>query len=81
MWIAPCSGIHTFFMRFAIDAIFVDRALRVVRVRRSLRPWRLVPFVLGARSVFELPAGTLAGLGLERGDVLVVEPEAADTET
>ena len=74
MWIAPCSGIHTFFMRFAIDVVFVDPGLRVVRVRHSLRPWRLAPFVLGARSVFEIPGGTLAGLGLERGEVLAVEP-------
>jgi len=81
MWIAPCSGIHTFFMRFAIDVVFVDHGLRVVRVRPGLRPWRLGPFVLGAHGVFELPAGTLAGLGLERGDVLLVEPQAPDTET
>ena len=81
MWIAPCSGIHTFFMRFAIDVIFVDRGLRVVRVQPGMRPWRLGRFVLGAHGVFELPAGTLAGLGLVRGDVLAVEPQAAATET
>lgn len=74
MWIAPCSGIHTFFMRFAIDAVFVDRRLRIVRVRLGLRPWRLVPLVLGGHSVIELPAGTLAGLRLERGEALAVEP-------
>lgn len=74
MWIAPCSGIHTFFMRFAIDAVFVDRRLRIVRVRRGLRPWRLVPLVLGGHSVIELPAGTLSGLPLERGEALTIEP-------
>jgi len=74
MWIAPCSGIHTFFMRFAIDAVFVDRHLRIVRVRRGLRPWRLVPLVLGGHSVIELPAGTLSGLPLERGEALTIEP-------
>ena len=74
MWIAPCSGIHTFFMRFAIDAVFVDRRLQIVRVLPGLRPWRLVPVVLGAHSVIELPAGTLAGLRLERGEALSVEP-------
>src|SRR5215471_9960611 len=74
MWISPCSGIHMFFMRFAIDAVFLDRRLRVVRVRAGLRPWRVVPFVLRARSVVELPAGTVAGLELERGEPLVIEP-------
>jgi len=74
MWIVPCSGIHTFFMRFAIDAVFVDRRLRIVRVRVGLPPWRLVPLVLGGHSVIELPAGTLAGLRLERGEALMIEP-------
>ena len=60
MWIRPCRGIHMFFMRFAVDAIFLDRRQRVVRVCPALRPWRAVPFVAGANSVVELPAGTLA---------------------
>jgi len=78
MWIVPCSGIHTFFMRFAIDAVFVDRRLRIVRVRLGLPPWRLVPLVLGGHSVIELPAGTLAGLRLERGEALMIEPAVAN---
>ena len=78
MWIVPCSGIHTFFMRFAIDAVFVDRRLRIVRVRLGLAPWRLVPLVLGGHSVIELPAGTLAGLRLERGEALMIEPAVAN---
>src|SRR5258708_9130977 len=54
MWITPCNGIHMFFMRFAIDAVFLDRRLRVVRVRAGLRPWRVgapglrAPHVVGA---------------------------------
>ena len=78
MWIVPCSGIHTFFMRFAIDVVFVDRRLRIVRVRLGLAPWRLVPLVLGGHSVIELPAGTLAGLRLERGEALMIEPAVAN---
>jgi uncharacterized protein len=74
MWIAPCNGIHMFFMRFAIDAVFLDRRLRVVRVRAGLRPWRVVPLVLRAHSVVELPDGTVAGLELERGEQLSIEP-------
>src|SRR5215470_2497670 len=74
MWITPCNGIHMFFMRFPIDAVFVDRRLRVVRVCAGLRPWRVVPLVLRAHSVMELPAGTVDGLALERGEPLAVEP-------
>jgi uncharacterized membrane protein (UPF0127 family) len=74
MWITPCNGIHMFFMRFAIDAVFLDRKLRVVRVRPDLRPWRMVPLVLRAHSVLELPAGTVAGLNLERDEPLSIEP-------
>src|SRR5215472_10145593 len=74
MWITPCSGIHMFFVGFAIDAVFLDRRLRVVRVCAGLRPWRVVPFVFRARSVVELPAGAVAGLELERGEALVIEP-------
>ena len=76
LWITPCNGIHMFFMRFPIDAVFLDRRRRVVRVRAGLRPWRVVPLVLRAHSVVELPAGTVADLGLERGEELSIEPAA-----
>jgi uncharacterized membrane protein (UPF0127 family) len=74
MWISPCNGIHMFFMRFAIDAVFLDRRLRVVRVRPGLGPWRVVPLVWGAHSVLELPAGTVAALDLGRGEPLEIVP-------
>jgi uncharacterized protein len=74
MWITPCSGIHMFGMRFAIDAVFLDRRLRIVRLYEGLRPWRVVPLVLRAHSVVELPAGATAGLELQRGEPLAVEP-------
>ena len=75
MWISPCNGIHTFFMRFPIDAVFLDRRQRVVRAYSSLGRWRVVPLVFGARSVVELPAGTVAPLALSRGDQLTVQAE------
>ncbi|HXM55091.1 MAG TPA: DUF192 domain-containing protein [Candidatus Dormibacteraeota bacterium] len=72
MWIAPCNGIHMFLMRFPIDAVFLDRRLRVIRVYPGLRPWRVVPLVWRAHGVLELPAGTVADLGLERGEPLEI---------
>lgn len=62
-----------FFMRFAIDAVFVDRERRVVRVATDLRPWRLAIAARGASDVIELPAGTAARTATQVGDELVIE--------
>ena len=59
LWIEPCNSIHMFFMRFAIDVVFLDREGRVKRVLLKLKPWRVSPIVFGSRTVVELPAGTL----------------------
>jgi len=53
--IAPCGSIHTFFMKFEIDAVFLDRRGRVVRALTGLRPWRATRFHLRAEQVVELP--------------------------
>ena len=74
LWIDPCNGIHMFWMNFAIDALFLDRAQRVVKVYRRLGRWRVVPLVLGARSVVELPAGSLDGVELRKGHQLQLAP-------
>lgn len=59
LWIVPCSMVHTFFMRFPIDLLFLDRELRVVHALEALPPWRLSPWVPGAHSVLELAGGAL----------------------
>ena len=68
--IRPTSSIHMLFMHFAIDAVFCDRDLRVVAIRRDLRPWRFAA-ARGARMVAGLPVGAAAGL--EVGDRLVLD--------
>src|SRR5437899_328398 len=55
LWIVPCHGVHTLGMRFAIDAIYLDEALRVVHIEEDLRPWRLGRVTLDAISVLEVP--------------------------
>jgi len=72
--IDPCTSIHMFFMRFAIDALYVAQDGVVLRVVPHLRPWRLGPIILRARYVVELPAGTAARTGTQPGDILRVEP-------
>ena len=71
--IDPCTSIHMFFMRFAIDALYVAEDGVVLRVVSHLRPWRLGPIVLRSRYVVELPAGTAARTGTQPGDQLRVE--------
>lgn len=57
--IRPCKGIHTFFMKFSIDAVFLDSNNHILALFRSLGPNRLTPVYRKAVSVLELPAGSL----------------------
>jgi uncharacterized protein len=66
----PAGSIHTFFMRFPIDAVFLDREFRVLGISDDIRPWRAAS-KRGAHAVLELPAGESARRGLEVGDQLV----------
>lgn len=65
----PAASVHTFFMRFSIDVVFLDDELRVVQIAADLRPWRAAG-KRGARAVLELPAGECERRGLRVGDQL-----------
>ena len=69
LWIVPCGAIHTFFMKFAIDVLYLDRKKRVKKLRTNLAPWR-ISACLAAHSILELPAGVIAQSGTQRGDQL-----------
>lgn len=69
LWIVPCESIHMFFMKFAIDVVYLDKARRVRKTVRSLAPWRM-SICLAAHSVLELPVGTIDRSRTERGDQL-----------
>jgi uncharacterized protein len=74
----PAPSIHTWFMRFAIDAVFLDRELRVLAVRSGLGPWR-VAGQRGARAVLELAAGEAGSRGISPGAQLrLTAPGAGD---
>ncbi len=66
MLLRPASSIHTAFMRFPIDAVFLDREDRVLKVAPELSPWRMAA-CKGARAVLELPAGEAQRRGLKPG--------------
>jgi hypothetical protein len=66
----PCDSVHTFFMQFPIDVVFVDRKNKIVRIHHSLRPWRLSGIYLSAAFAIELPAGKAALASTAVGDTI-----------
>ena len=67
--IRPTSAIHTCFMRFPVDAVFLDRDLVVLRAVSDLGAWR-VAACRGSRAVLELAAGEISRRGIRAGDLL-----------
>ena len=72
LWIKPCNAIHTWFMQFAIDCVFVDKNLKVVKIHRDVRPWKLRGPILKAHSVIEFSANATSGK-ISEGDQLHVD--------
>jgi len=73
LWIVPCESVHTFFMRFPIDLVYLDRKHRIKKVRSAVGPWRLSA-CLSAHSILELPAGTIRATQTQPGDSLEFLP-------
>jgi len=73
----PAPSIHTCFMRFAIDAVFLDDEMRVLDVRADLRPWRFAG-VRRSRAVLELAEGEARRLGIAPGTVLELDARARE---
>jgi uncharacterized protein len=71
LWILPCQSVHTFWMKFSIDLVYLDRKRRVRKVSGNVRPWR-ISVCLTAHSILELPAGTIAGTSTRPGDMLEI---------
>ena len=59
LWLNPSHGIHTFAMRFPIDAVYLDRDRIVIHIEEDLKPWRMAAVRIQAASVLELPTGTI----------------------
>lgn len=68
--IIPCQSIHTFFMRFPIDVLFLRRDRVVVRIVENTLPWQLCFGTRDAVAVVELAAGVAAAQGVKVGDQL-----------
>jgi uncharacterized membrane protein (UPF0127 family) len=77
LFLKPCLAIHTAFMRFPLDVVFVDGDIRVVRVVRQLQPWRITASPR-ARAVIEFRGGALDPDGISLGDALYLAPAVTD---
>ena len=79
LWIVPCEAVHTFWMLFPIDLIYLDRDLRIRKLRSNVRPWRLSG-CLTAHSVLELGVGTIQASQVMPGDKLEFSPLDAEAD-
>jgi uncharacterized membrane protein (UPF0127 family) len=77
LWIIPCESVHTFFMQFAIDLVYLDRKHVIKKVREGVPPWR-ISVCFSAHSILELPSGTIRSTKTRAGDTLEFSPAAID---
>lgn len=72
MLLTPCRSIHTFFMRFTIDVLYLDHSMRVVAAYPQVKPWRLLTGSREGRHVLEMSPGILALTGTTIGHQLQI---------
>ncbi len=72
LWIHRCNSIHTFFMKFPIDCVFLDSGMTVKAIKKEVKPNRLILPIWGASSVIEMTSGQSEQLGIRLGDQLYV---------
>lgn len=65
------KSIHTMFMSFPIDVVYVDQTETVIRTDENMVPYRLGPFVMKSAYILELPIGTIATTSTHVGDQLL----------
>jgi uncharacterized protein len=75
--LSPCNSVHTCFMRYRIDVVFIDRAGRVIKLVEALKPWRAAG-AIGAAHTLELAAGQALALGLTPGAFVDVHATPAE---
>lgn len=72
LWIQHCKSVHTCFMKFSIDLIFINKKKRIVGLVEDMKPWKLSPLYWKAESVIEVPAHTIKQHKLKIGEQLDV---------
>jgi len=71
MLLKPCKQVHTLFMKFPIDVVFLDEQCRVVHIKENLKSFSVSPYVENAKCVIEFPAGKVRETGLGINDRLM----------
>jgi hypothetical protein len=79
LWIVPCESVHTFFMKFPIDLVYLDRKKQIKKLRSAVPAWRLSA-CFSAHSILELPAGTIRSSQTDYGDTLEFSPASSSAE-
>ena len=80
LWITPCEAVHTFWMRFAIDLVYLDRNLRIRKIEERVPAWR-ISACFTAHSVIELAAGSVRPSQSQPGDQVEFAPADPPAET
>lgn len=70
--IKPCTSIHTFFMKFPIDVLFLSKEGKVIKIEHSLKPWNLSGCLLGCFMVLEIQPGKLAKTAIKLGNSIEI---------
>lgn len=68
----PCNSVHTFFMQYAIDVLFIDKNNLVIEAISYLEPFRMSRIYPAARFVIELSAGTIQATATQKGDIILI---------
>lgn len=68
--IVPCNSVHSMFMRFPIDLLFLDRDFKVIKIVEVFKPWKATPIIRGCYQVVELRAGVVKKMGVSIRDEL-----------
>lgn len=71
--IKPCCSVHTFFMKFSIDVLFVGGNGNIIALYENVKPYRILPIHPTSRYVIELPAGQISDKKIEKGDIVNCE--------
>ena len=73
MYLEPCLQIHTCFMKFPIDVLFIDKSNIVIHIIKALKPFRFSGVYINAKAVIELASGVIEKTTIEIGDALLLE--------
>lgn len=69
----PCCSVHTFFMKFAIDVLFVNKQNEIVALYENVKAFRILPIHFNSHYVVELPAGQINARNIQKHDIIIVK--------